>query len=173
MATFTQIIPHSELGGIQIYWNEQGQFLACTVGGASHHDLEAVESRLEGRLAPVYDFLASFGKRDEVCKLSFDIFDFSGYSPFTVQVYKTLFAVPKATLITYGELAEKAGFARAARAVGTAMRKNRFLMLIPCHRVVASSSLGGFAVGLETKIKLLQLEQTDLSSIKDERLRWL
>lgn len=62
--------------------------------------------------------------------------------------------------ITYGQLAEKAGSPRGARAVGTCMRKNRYPLVIPCHRIVASSGIGGYSGprGCEFKQKLLELE---------------
>lgn len=66
--------------------------------------------------------------------------------------------VPYGTLITYGDLATAAGNRRAARAAGTAMARNPLPIIVPCHRVVASDGIGGFAVGLEWKRKLLRLE---------------
>jgi methylated-DNA-[protein]-cysteine S-methyltransferase len=63
--------------------------------------------------------------------------------------------------LSYGELAEKAGSPRAARAVGTVMSKNRFPLIVPCHRVVASGgALGGYSApdGLSMKRKLLARE---------------
>ncbi|QDT45051.1 Methylated-DNA--protein-cysteine methyltransferase [Gimesia alba] len=69
-------------------------------------------------------------------------------------------------LITYGELAAKAGAPRAARAVGTVMSSNRIPVLIPCHRVIASGGkLGGFSAPQGTSLKqhLLTMEsQTQL-----------
>ncbi|MFK7778125.1 MAG: methylated-DNA--[protein]-cysteine S-methyltransferase [Gimesia sp.] len=64
-------------------------------------------------------------------------------------------------LITYGELAKKAGAPRAARAVGTVMSSNRIPILIPCHRVVAAGGkLGGYSTPQGTSLKqhLLTLE---------------
>ncbi|QDV53162.1 methylated-DNA--[protein]-cysteine S-methyltransferase [Gimesia fumaroli] len=64
-------------------------------------------------------------------------------------------------LITYGELAAKAGAPRAARAVGTVMSSNRIPVLIPCHRVIASGGkLGGFSAPQGTSLKqhLLTME---------------
>ncbi|MGQ0634464.1 MAG: methylated-DNA--[protein]-cysteine S-methyltransferase [Planctomycetaceae bacterium] len=62
---------------------------------------------------------------------------------------------------TYGDLAAKAGYSRAARAVGSVMASNRFPLLIPCHRVVASGGgWGGYTCpqGVDLKIRLLQME---------------
>ena len=51
------------------------------------------------------------------------------------------------------------GQAGAARAVGRAMAANPFAILVPCHRVVARSGLGGYLWGTEMKEKLLRLER--------------
>jgi methylated-DNA-[protein]-cysteine S-methyltransferase len=72
--------------------------------------------------------------------------------------------LPYGARLTYGELAEKAGHPKAARAVGTAMSTNRFPIIIPCHRVVgAGGCLGGYSApqGLNLKQRLLQMEAGD------------
>jgi len=56
-------------------------------------------------------------------------------------------------------VAAHAGRPRAVRAVGRAMGANPFLIIVPCHRVVARNGLGGFAAGIEIKEKLLALEK--------------
>ncbi len=64
---------------------------------------------------------------------------------------------------TYGDLARIVGHPRAARAVGTVMSTNRFPILIPCHRVLASGGkLGGYSspAGIGLKQLLLDLEQS-------------
>lgn len=64
--------------------------------------------------------------------------------------------------LSYAQLAEKAGSPRAARAVGNIMRSNRVPLIVPCHRVVgAGDTLGGYSApgGLQTKVRLLELEQ--------------
>ena len=60
----------------------------------------------------------------------------------------------------YGTLARRAGSPRGARSVGTVMAKNRFPLLVPCHRVVAGSRLGGFSAagGVALKRQLLEME---------------
>lgn len=69
-------------------------------------------------------------------------------SAFQRHVLETLRAeVPAGETVTYGELAELAGRPGAARAVGTAMRKNPVQLLIPCHRVVAANGIGGYGGG--------------------------
>ncbi len=69
--------------------------------------------------------------------------------------------IPFGQVHTYGELAQKIGKPRAARAIGGAMARNPFPLIIPCHRVVnAARSLHGYSApgGLETKAWLLTLE---------------
>jgi O-6-methylguanine DNA methyltransferase len=74
-------------------------------------------------------------------------FDFSGYTEKEEKVLRTLLEeVPAGKTISYGKLAEKAGFPRAAQFVGNVMMKNRFGPIIPCHRVIKSDgTLGKFA----------------------------
>lgn len=53
--------------------------------------------------------------------------------------------IPRGATLTYGEVARRAGAPGAARAVGQAMRRNPTPLVVPCHRVVASSGLGGYS----------------------------
>jgi len=78
---------------------------------------------------------------------------------FLAEVLAALRTIPAGKTLTYGELADLAGRPRAARAVGMAMRRNPTPMLVPCHRVVASTGLGGFTPGLGLKKRLLGLEE--------------
>jgi methylated-DNA-[protein]-cysteine S-methyltransferase len=67
--------------------------------------------------------------------------------------------IPFGTVITYREMAERAGSPRGARAAGNALGSNPVPIVVPCHRVVHSGGgLGGYTGGLERKIHLLQLE---------------
>lgn len=80
---------------------------------------------------------------------------------FQTRVIGALKQIGYGKLITYGELAAKAGAPRAARAVGTVMSSNRIPVLIPCHRVIASGGkLGGFSAPQGTSLKqhLLSME---------------
>jgi O-6-methylguanine DNA methyltransferase len=87
---------------------------------------------------------------------------FKKYSSFSVKVWKECFKIPAGKTLTYGGLAEKVGHPKAARAVGTALSKNPFAPIIPCHRVVRSDGkLGGYSVknGVKTKVKMLFFEK--------------
>ena len=70
-----------------------------------------------------------------------------------------LSGVPYGETVTYGGLAELAGFPKAARAAGTACSTNPLAMFIPCHRVVpASGGIGKYGGGESMKRALLELE---------------
>jgi methylated-DNA-[protein]-cysteine S-methyltransferase len=69
--------------------------------------------------------------------------------------------IPYGRTVSYAELALKAGYPRAARAVGNVMRSNCVPILVPCHRVVASAGkLGGFSApqGVDLKRRMLDME---------------
>lgn len=77
-------------------------------------------------------------------------------------------------VMTYGELAQAAGFPRAARAVGSTMRTNRTPLVVPCHRVVASSGKpGGYSAGegVRMKLRLLELERLGVRPPGREKIR--
>jgi methylated-DNA-[protein]-cysteine S-methyltransferase len=98
----------------------------------------------------------------EAADLRFIPVDMSAVPPFERQVYETLRDVPPGETVTYGELAARCGAPGAARAVGAAMGRNPFPVIIPCHRVLASDGRSvGFSApgGVSTKFKLLQIEQ--------------
>ena len=77
---------------------------------------------------------------------------------FQCAVWRELATVPYGQTLTYGELAARVGNPRAARAVGQAVGANPCLIVIPCHRVLASNGLGGFGCGIERKKTLLTIE---------------
>lgn len=82
-------------------------------------------------------------------------------TPFQQAIIEVTRRLPYGQTASYGDLAAKAGFPRAARAVGTIMAKNRFPILIPCHRVLAAGGkLGGYGcpLGTEFKQRLLDME---------------
>lgn len=90
---------------------------------------------------------------------AFHDLDMSWATPFMKEIYKALSLIPCGTTVSYRHLAELAGRPKAARAVGNAMAKNRFLIVIPCHRVLASGHrIGGFSSGLDMKRALLRCE---------------
>lgn len=91
--------------------------------------------------------------------------DRSGVSAEEGAIYDALRAVPRGETVSYGELAARAGRPGAARAVGAAMARNPWPVVVPCHRVLAKGgALHGFSApgGLTTKRRLLAMEGVDL-----------
>ncbi len=89
--------------------------------------------------------------------------DLSDYGPFHAAVLRAAQKVGYGQLVTYADLARMAGSGRAARAAGSAMARNMFPIIVPCHRVIASGGrIGGFSSGLEWKRSLLELEGVEL-----------
>jgi len=85
--------------------------------------------------------------------------DLSKFSIFEKKVYEITQRIPEGKVSTYGQIAKVLGNIKYARAVGNALHKNPYMIIIPCHRVVKSNGqIGGFAKGIEKKIELLKKE---------------
>ncbi len=81
---------------------------------------------------------------------------------FQMLVWQELQRIPYGETRTYGEIAQRLGNQRAARAVGAANHHNPIPIVIPCHRVVATGGrLGGFGGGVELKRHMLELESSN------------
>jgi len=88
-------------------------------------------------------------------------------TPFQLQVWEQLRAIPYGQTQTYGELAEMVGGRHKARAVGGAAQANPLAIIIPCHRLIgAGGGLTGFGGGLPMKQALLELEGCTIRSMK-------
>ena len=82
-------------------------------------------------------------------------------TPFGRRIVQACRRIPAGRTRSYGELAALCGSPGAARAVGQVMAKNRYPLVVPCHRVLAAGGLlGGFSApqGLAMKRRLLELE---------------
>jgi O-6-methylguanine DNA methyltransferase len=79
---------------------------------------------------------------------------------FQDKVLQALQQIPFGQTLSYSQVAALCGSPKAARAVGNACSRNLFLLFIPCHRVIqANGDLGGFAIDLEIKRRLLEFER--------------
>lgn len=78
---------------------------------------------------------------------------------FQQQVWLALQKIPYGELSSYQQLAEAIGNPGSVRAVASANARNPISLVVPCHRVIGSdNALRGYAGGIETKAKLLELE---------------
>ena len=88
--------------------------------------------------------------------------DMDDIAPFDRSVYEAARTIRPGETLTYGEVAARISEPLEARAVGTALARNRFPIIVPCHRVVAAGGkLGGFSApgGAATKARLLSIER--------------
>lgn len=114
----------------------------------------AVDKRLVRRLQAY-----AAGKPDDFQDVACNLGPFGAFRSRVVAACR---AIPYGKTVTYAQLAKKAGSPAAARAVGNCMAGNRVPLIIPCHRVVASSGgLGGYSggKGIETKRELIEMEE--------------
>jgi methylated-DNA-[protein]-cysteine S-methyltransferase len=99
--------------------------------------------------------------RGEAADLGEVPLDWRGIGSFERRVYEATRRIPPGVTCTYGELARDLGEPDAARAVGVALGRNPWPLVVPCHRVLAAQGkLGGFSApgGVDTKRRLLAVE---------------
>jgi methylated-DNA-[protein]-cysteine S-methyltransferase len=87
--------------------------------------------------------------------------DMSGVPEFNRRVYEAARSIPVGSTATYGDIAGLLGSPNASRAVGKALARNPFAIVVPCHRVVgAGGEVGGFSSGggVNTKMRMLAIE---------------
>ena len=111
-----------------------------------------------GGAPPLHGRLAAYfaGERAGFDEIELDL---EGCTPFQLAVVGALRAVPWGETVTYGELAALAGHPNAHRAAGSVCARNRFPIVVPCHRVVAAGSLGRYGdLGVSYKRRLLAHE---------------
>jgi methylated-DNA-[protein]-cysteine S-methyltransferase len=81
-------------------------------------------------------------------------------SPFQVQVWTALRAIPFGATASYGDIARAVGRPTAGRAVGAANGRNPISIIVPCHRVIgADGTLTGYGWGVDRKAWLLAHER--------------
>jgi methylated-DNA-[protein]-cysteine S-methyltransferase len=139
---------------------------ALTFGGSEAAFLERLERsgrrtviRDPGRVRPVAEKIQRY-LAGVLSSIDVPV-DMSGMTDFQRKVLGAVRGVPRGEYVTYGELAQRIGRPRAARAVGRALGSNPIPIVIPCHRVLAADgSLGGYSGrgGVRTKRALLHLE---------------
>ncbi len=106
----------------------------------------------------VADQIAAFLNGDDIC-FTLDMVRLDLCTKFQKKVLRAEHGIPRGRVSTYQRIARHIGNAKGARAVGTALAKNPFPIIIPCHRAVRSDgTLGGYQGGLEMKRALLEME---------------
>ena len=163
------------IGRCGIAWNDRGvvgvqlpepseadtrERLARRSGGASEATPPAAVQRVVDGIVALL--------RGEMADLSTVTLDMDGVPSFDRRVYDVARTVPPGETITYGEIATRLGAPQEARAVGRALARNPFAIVVPCHRVLAAGgTLGGFSAngGVRTKRGLLSIEGAPVSNV--------
>jgi O-6-methylguanine DNA methyltransferase len=104
--------------------------------------------------------------RGEASDLSTIALDMDGVPEFHRRVYDAAQAIPPGETLSYGDIARRVGAPGAARAVGQALGRNPFPIVVPCHRVLAAGGkIGGFSAqgGVATKRRMLAIEGARLN----------
>ncbi|KYF78074.1 cysteine methyltransferase [Sorangium cellulosum] len=104
--------------------------------------------------------------RGEASDLSAVALDMERVPPFHRRVYEVARTIPPGATLTYGDIAGRLGAPGSARAVGQALGRNPFPIVVPCHRVLAAGGrVGGFSGsgGVTTKLRLLAIEGAQAS----------
>ncbi len=123
-----------------------------------HHELPRAMGDAPGSSHPlarrVLDYFG--GEPDDFLDVELDL---DGATEFERALTDALRRVPCGSTVTYGELAGLAGRPSAQRAAGTFCARNRFGLVVPCHRVVGAAGIGSYgSLGVGYKRRLLELE---------------
>ena len=165
------------IGDCAIAWSANGVsgvWLPARVAGALPR---TIVRRHPGAIAatPPAEFVALPGAIARLLageRVDFDAvrLDLADAEPFDARVYVAARTIPVGEFVTYGELAARVGPDATAREVGQSLGRNRWPIVVPCHRIVASGNgLGGFSApgGTATKQRLLAIERARRSVAPD------
>jgi methylated-DNA-[protein]-cysteine S-methyltransferase len=153
------------LGSLLFCWNSQG--LLSRIEWSENRLALYQKVTVPTHISELIDRIRGYFYQGEpIGVIPWELLDQSDWSDFQKKVYRTLTKIPHGETRTYGWVAERMGKSTASRAVGQALRKNPLPILIPCHRVLSSTSLGGFMgaidpsqAELKLKRKLMSLEE--------------
>lgn len=171
---YYQTIYPSPVGQITLACDGDGAHIAgLWLEGQKYHGDTIFEAMTKRDDIPIFDAAKKWldryfaGKRPEISELPLAPIG----SAFRLDVWRLLCEIPYGEVTTYGEIAKKMAAkmgrkSMSGQAVGGAVGHNPISIIIPCHRVVGSNgSLTGYAGGIKTKIRLLQLEGADTTRL--------
>ena len=150
---------------LRVLFSENGIFSCQMVKSIEHNLGNELTNSEKNVLDGLYSWIESYQSGKFDCKIP--TLDFTEITNFREKVYFELAQIQPGKTVTYGQLAQQIGSPKAARAVGTAMAKNRHVPIIPCHRVIGSNgSLGNYSGygGVKTKANLLEHEMLHAST---------
>jgi O-6-methylguanine DNA methyltransferase len=125
-----------------------------TIAARSRRVGDGSESKVQRLVQRIQAYFAGEPARFDDVEL-----ELGGWTPFQLALLRALRQVPYGEVVSYGDLARLAGRPRAQRAAGTFCARNRFGLIVPCHRVVSAEGLGSYgSLGVDYKRRLLSLE---------------
>jgi methylated-DNA-[protein]-cysteine S-methyltransferase len=173
VALFSYVLVPSGFGALSVVWAEsEGSprvfrvFLPGSETTALSQTRDAFPDARPESHHVVADLVGRVGRFLEGEAVDFDlgIVALERCSAFQARVLQAEYGIPRGWVSTYGRIAAHLGIPRGARAVGGALARNPFPIIIPCHRAVRSDGrLGGFQGGLEMKRGLLAFEGVEVS----------
>lgn len=172
MTTLSYCLFDTAIGACAIAWGERG------LKGVQlpEADAERTRARMARRYPDAVEAPATDEVREAIAAITAltageprDLgairLDMEGLETLPRGVYEIARTIPPGQTLTYGEIAKRLGDPLYARAVGEALGRNPFAIVVPCHRVLAAGGkLGGFSAngGVVTKLRLLQIEGAQL-----------
>ena len=121
---------------------------------ALDHTYVGSESKLVKKIPGISPLIADYFAGDLTALSAIKVSQPGGV--FSQAAWKSMRKVHAGKVISYSQLAEKAGSPRAIRAAGSACAKNAIVLVVPCHRIVKSGgALGNYAYGVNKKLWLL------------------
>ncbi len=146
----------------QIYIISNEKYLTNVIFGMGILDfnLSDYENKSSAEIEKALDFCDCYFSKEKIRTLntiaSSINFDFMSNTPNEIKVYKNLLKIDFGKTASYKDLSIKSGFPNGSRFIGNCMAKNRFPLIIPCHRIVKSDgSIGNYSGGPGIKEKLL------------------
>ncbi|MDR1662594.1 MAG: methylated-DNA--[protein]-cysteine S-methyltransferase [Azoarcus sp.] len=162
----------SPVGTITLACND-GNLVGAWMAGQKYHGGAISGKMVENNDMPVFDaarkWLDRYFAGEKPAIFELPLAPIGG--EFRQRVWSILCEIPYGEVITYGDIARKMavkmnGKTMSSQAVGGAVGHNPISIIIPCHRVVrADGCLAGYAGGVKTKAKLLELEGVDMSRL--------
>lgn len=173
MEPFRYILLTSAFGTLGVAWRKDGMGPRVHRVFLPKEDISTqrtVQATFAGARSESCTSIEALGNRmtrfleGEALDFPLDIIALERCSAFQRNVLLAEHKVPRGYVSLYGRIAKTLGIPGGARAVGNALSRNPFPILIPCHRAIKSSGeLGGFQGGLQMKKKLLELEGIEFS----------
>lgn len=151
----------SPIGNLSLVANETGLSQIIFENQKQFQNKDISWEQNSAKLKPIADQLMAYFN-GELTK--FDISLSPEGTVFQKQIWKHLLEIPYGETCSYQDIALAINKPNACRAIGMANSLNPIPIIVPCHRVIGKNGkLTGYAGGLETKAKLLEIENIDLN----------